>query len=378
MPDLQHTPLHDHHAQRGAQFVDFAGWAMPLRYDTSILDEHHATRTAGGLFDVSHMGRLRVTGRHARKFVERVVTRRVTVMKPGQCRYALVCNEQGNVLDDIIVYRFDDDWLLVVNASNRAKLLAHFAAVLETEGFNAKLKDETEKTAMIAIQGPKVMDTIARFSESIPKLKRYTFAEKNLLIVKMTVSRTGYTGEDGVEIILNASMASKALAMLIKKDDDTIKPAGLGARDTLRTEAGMPLYGHELDEDTNPLEAGLHFAVNLDKGTGEGKEVDGPPVPRFIGQDALQRVAEQGVAKTLVGLTLDSKRTPRQGARVLQNNDELGVVTSGCNSPTLGHPIAMAYVKPDTVKPGDTVQIDIGSKTLDATVAPLPFYKRPN
>lgn len=368
---MQQSPFKKYHESNGAHFVEYAGWNMPIRYG-SVIDEHNACRTQGGFFDVSHMGRLRISGRHARKFLERVLTRRVTTMQPKQCRYALVCNEQGGVLDDVIVYRYEDDWMLVVNAANRQKINDHFEKIKANESFKVDFKDATKKTAMVAVQGPNVMEMIGKFSSEVPTLKRYTFALKNLIVLKMTISRTGYTGEDGVEIILDAGMAEMAIKMLLKDKTDVVKPCGLAARDSLRLEAGMPLYGHELDEQTSPLEAGLDFAVNLDK----GEEASGPPVPRFIGQNALIQAKQEGLKKTLIGLKIEGKRTPRQGASVMLNGAAIGSVTSGCSSPTLGAPIAMAYVAPEQVNTGDLVNIDIGSTQLEATVCALPFYKR--
>ncbi|MFI4861646.1 MAG: glycine cleavage system aminomethyltransferase GcvT [Phycisphaerales bacterium JB063] len=369
---MKRTPFYKYHAEEGARFVEFAGWEMPIHYG-SIIDEHHQCRTSGAMFDVSHMGRVNITGRHARKFLETLLTRMVSDMTEGQARYALVCNERGGVMDDVLVYRFAEHWMLVVNASNREKILAHMDAVVKQYDYAVKIKDETESTAMIAIQGPKVMEKIASFSSEVPTLKNYRFCEKNLMILKMIISRTGYTGEDGVEVILGAKMAAMAIKLLLKdKGEGIVKPAGLGARDTLRIEAGMPLYGHELDEDTDPLSAGLKFAVKLDKDQYDG----GPAIPRFIGQDALQQIAEQGVPKTLVGLKIDGKRTPRQHAEVHLDGNAIGAVTSGCMSPTLGQPIAMAYVKPGSVNEGDTVSIPMGSKAIDATVCKTPFYKR--
>lgn len=376
------TPLHSFHEKAGAHFVEYAGWRMPIRYG-SIIEEHRAVRTGAGLFDVSHMGRVMFTGRHARKLIERLVTRRVTTMTPGQCRYAFVCNEHGGVLDDVIVYRYDDYWLMVVNAANRAKLMAHFERVKAAENFVCEVNDATEQTAMLALQGPKVMELVGNFSSEVPALKNYHFCQKNLLVMKFTISRTGYTGEDGVEIIMGAKTAGMAMKLFMSEGGEKaekIKPCGLGARDTLRLEAGMPLYGHELDEQTTPLDAGLHFAVNLDKGSeggdaggGSGGNSGGPEVPRFIGQDALEN---HKPTKKLIGLTLDGKRTPRQGAAVTRGGAKIGDVTSGCLSPTLGYPIAMAYVAPDAAAVGDVVQVTIGDKPHDARVAALPFYKR--
>ncbi|MEM9420357.1 MAG: glycine cleavage system aminomethyltransferase GcvT [Planctomycetota bacterium] len=371
---LLETPFKKFHAENGAKLVDFAGWEMPLHYG-SIIDEHNHTRNSGSIFDVSHMGRFKITGRHARKFLETVLTRKISNMKPKTCRYSLVCNEQGGVKDDVLVYRYDDHWMLVVNASNRKKLLAHFDSVKESGSFAIKLEDITEGTAMLAVQGPEVIEKIGEFSKEIPTLKNYTFALKNLLILKMTVSRTGYTGEDGVEVILGANMAGMAMKLLLKEKGEAaaIKPAGLGARDSLRLEAGMPLYGHELDEETDPLSAGLGFAVSLTKHMTDEDDVE---IPRFIGQDALEKINAEGTPKTLVGMKIEGKRTPRQGAEIKRDGQVIGSVTSGCSSPTLGCPIAMGYLQPNTAITGDTVTVGVGSSEAEAELVPLPFYKR--
>ena len=367
----QRTALHAFHLEHGGKMVDFAGWEMPLLY-SSIMEEHRHCRTAAGFFDVSHMGRLRFSGRHARKFLDYVCTRQVLGMEVGQCRYGLVCNEQGGCLDDVIVSCFDEaEYLMVCNASNRAKLLAHFAAVKGDMAF--KLEDQTESTAMVALQGPKAMDIISSLSSEIPKLKRYRFVQKSLIVVKMIVSRTGYTGEDGVEVILGSAMARMALGMFLKDAKEgasIIKPVGLGARDTLRMEAGMPLYGHEIDEQTDPLSAGLGFAVKLDKGD------DDERVGRFIGQDALQRIARDGPKQKLVGLGLDGRRSARQGMQIRRGGTVVGRVTSGCLSPTLDRPIAMAFVDAALAEAGTEVEVDLRGTTVAARVEPLPFYRR--
>ena len=359
------TPFYQFHLDHGARMVDFAGWEMPILYN-SIHEEHRQVREEGGLFDVSHMGRLKLSGRDARRLLETVLTRRVSDMKQGACRYSLVCNEQGGVLDDVIVYRFEYHWLVVVNASNRAKIVAHLQT--NAQDLKVDLADQTESTAMVALQGPNVMEQIGRFSTEVPTLRRYAFCTKNMVIMKLIISRTGYTGEDGVEVILPGKMATMAIGLLLKEGGGgksvSIKPAGLGARDTLRMEAGMPLYGHELDETTDPLSAGLAFAVSLDKEDG------------FIGQQALQTISNEGPKRKLVGLKLDGRRTARQGMSVYKGDAEVGHVTSGCLSPTLGVPIAMAYVDAPAASQGDTVSIALGSQRVDAQVVALPFYKR--
>lgn len=368
---LRRTPFHDFHVEHGAKMVDFAGWEMPLLY-SSIMEEHRHCRTQAGFFDVSHMGRIRFTGRHARRFLDHVCTRQVFGMEAGQCRYGLVCNERGGCLDDVIIYCFDEsEYLMVCNASNREKLLAHFASVKGDMAF--KLSDETESTAMVALQGPKAMDIIGSLSREIPNLKRYRFAQKNLLVVKLVVSRTGYTGEDGVEVILGATMARAAMGMFLKDvraATSPIRPIGLGARDTLRMEAGMPLYGHELDEDTDPLSAGLGFAVKL------GKGADDERIGRFIGQDALEAIAKATPPRRLVGLGLDGRRSARQGMEIRSNGGVVGRVTSGCLSPTLDRPIAMGFVDAALSSPGQTLEVDLRGTLVAAKVEPLPFLKK--
>jgi aminomethyltransferase len=300
-------------------------------------------------------------------------TRRINDMQPGQCRYSLVCNQNGGVRDDVIVYRMDDDeFLVVVNAANREKLLKHFDE--HRADLTVKIDDQTTSTAMVALQGPKVIDLIGKFSSEVPTLKKYRFAVKNLMIVKLIVSRTGYTGEDGVEAILPAAAVGMAMKLLLadvdlKSPSAVIKPAGLGARDTLRMEAGMPLYGHELGEEINALSCGVDFAISLDKDQDERGE-------KFIGMDALKKTqAEGGPQRKLAGFFVDSKRSARQGMPIRQNGKEVGVVTSGCPSPTLGKCIAMGLLDKDLHATGTAVEIDTSKGTLPAAVTPLPFYK---
>ena len=371
MTDTQNiltTPFHAYHVARGAKMVDFAGWEMPLHYG-SIIDEHHQVRNSGGIFDVSHMGRLRFTGRDVCRLLDRLCTRQILGMQDGQIRYSLVCNENGGCRDDVLIYRINEsEYLMVCNGANRLKILGHIED--NRSEYVCKMKDETQSTAMIAVQGPMVMELLSNFSNEIPNLKRYRFTTKNLIIAKVMISRTGYTGEDGVEVILPAAFADKAINLLIKKvgDASELLPAGLGARDSLRLEAGMPLYGNELNEDVNPLSAGLQFAVKLEKGIGDNE------AEQFIGQDALRQIADQGVSNKLVGLRLEGKRSPRQHMKLLAGEKEIGEVTSGCLSPTFGYPIAMGYVPSDY--DADSVNIDFGRNQFPATIVALPFYKR--
>ncbi len=369
---LKRTPFHKYHVEHQAKLVDFAGWEMPIHFG-SIIDEVEQVRRRAGIFDVSHMGRIEFKGRHARRFLERVLTRKVSDMKERTCRYSLICDASGGVLDDVLVYRFEDHWLLVVNASNREKLIEHFDAVKGE--LNVKIDDQTDKTAMVAVQGPGVMDFVSNFSKEIPTLGKYHFTVKNLLIVKLTVSRTGYTGEDGVEIILPAGAVDMAMKLLFKDEPEgekKVAPCGLGARDVLRLEAGMPLYGHELHEGIDPLSAGLQFGVSLDK---DQDETWGEP-EKFIGQDALKQIAADGPTHKLVSLKLTGRRTPRQDMAIVRDGRAVGHVTSGALSPTLDCPIALGYVDAAFAQVGTTLQLDFGRQQVDAELVQPPFYKR--
>ena len=368
---LARTPFHPWSAERGARFVDFAGWEMPMSYG-SIIDEHHACRTGAAFFDVSHMGRVKFTGRHARKFLDRVCTRQILGMEKGQVRYSLVCNERGGVRDDVLVYCYDeDDYMMVVNASNRLKILDWFRSVKERENMTFQMEDVTADTAMAAIQGPKVMEMVGSFSREIPTLKRYRFAEKSLMIAKLTVSRTGYTGEDGVELIMGSTVAKFVLPMLLREKDGVhamVRPCGLGSRDSLRTEASMPLYGHEITEEIDPISAGLSFAVKLDKGQGDSRE------GTFIGQEALQKIKAEGAKHTLVGFEVEGRRAARQGMAVHRGGEHVGHVTSGCLSPTLDKVIAMGYVPTELSAEGTEFEIDLGKLRTGARIVKMPFY----
>lgn len=363
---LKRTPFHDFHVAMGARLVDFAGWEMPIVYK-SIVDEHLQTRRSGSLFDVSHMGRLKFTGPDATRFLDLILTRNVQSQKLGQCRYSLVCNEAGGVLDDVIVSKDIKHWAMVCNASNRAKLVAHFHAVRHDKGLDFDMADETESTAMVAIQGPKVIDRIAEILPvDIRGMKRYHFVSEDLFMTPLTVYRSGYTGEDGVEVVIPARAATMAVKMLaggLDKVDATIRPAGLGARDTLRLEAGMPLYGHELSEQGDPISAGLGWAVDLTK--------------EFIGSEAVKKVSAEGPMRKLVGVELEGRRIARQGTPLVSaTGTPIGEVTSGTFSPTLQKSIAMAYVDAGKSELGTAVVVDIKGTQNPAKVVPMPFYKR--
>lgn len=383
---LTKTPLHQYHLDMGADMMEYAGYDMPKAYKPagggpgSPKAEHLQVRNSGGIFDVSHMGRLQFKGMHVLRFLEKVCTRKIRDMKTGQCRYSLVCNERGGVKDDVIVMRQDEDsFMMVVNAGNRHKIVEHFKAVQAAGSLKMTMEDITEKTAMVAVQGPRVIEFIGKFSREIPTLKRYTFTVKNLLIAKLTVARTGYTGEDGVEVILPAGMTGMAMKMIMK-DIDTksptaeIKPAGLVARDTLRIEAGMPLYGHELGEEINALSCGVDFAIALEKDKTDHADT-------FIGMEALKKTqAEGGPATKLIGMKIDSPRQIRQGMAILHDGKPTGNVTSGCLSPTLGYNIAMGFIAKANTAEGTALQIDLGEGkgVASATIVKLPFYKKPS
>jgi aminomethyltransferase len=355
--------------------VDFAGWSMPVQY-SSILEEHHATRRAAGLFDVSHMGRFRFTGAGAAAFLDRLVTRRVADMEIGQIRYALVCNEKGGVLDDVLVYRLAETdgrpfFWMVVNASNREKIAAWIKARLKKEDFGeVTFRDETADTAMIALQGPVALAIAAPATDIDPAvLKYYTGIVTRAGGHWAIVSRTGYTGEDGCEVIVPAAAAVELWEAALKNGtaidapEPGVKPAGLGARDTLRLEAALPLYGHELNEQINPLQAGLAFAVNL-----EGRD--------FIGRDAIAASQNDPSLPIRAGLVLEGRRAARQGYAVFADGAAVGEITSGAFSPTLEKPIALAHLAAEHAKKGTRLEVDIRGRREEATVVKLPFYRR--
>lgn len=357
MPNLR-TPLYDWHAAHGARVVPFAGWDMPVQY-AGIGPEHRAVRTAAGLFDISHMARLDFGGPDALKLLETVFTNSVAGMRDGQVRYGLVCRDDGGILDDVLVYRWPYGFAAVVNASNREKILAWLEQ--HRAGLDVQIADRTFDTAMVAVQGPKAVGLAAGlFADEVGHLKYYFAAPSRYKDRPCVVSRTGYTGEDGLEVIVPNELAVPLWEDLLARG---AVPCGLGARDTLRLEAAMPLYGHELTEDIDPIRAGLAWAVKPDKGA-------------FIGRDALRQPA--GDKPVRVGLVLDGKRAAREGTPIVSPDGQpLGNVTSGSFAPWLEQSIAMGYVPPASAAPGTRLKVDARGTLLDAAVAPLPFYKRP-
>lgn len=343
--------------------VDFAGWEMPILY-RGIVEEHQQTRASGSLFDVSHMGRIHVTGPDPAKMLDKMLTRNIGQMRVGQSRYSLVCNSAGGVLDDVIISKHPKHWLVVCNASNREKIFNHMMGICKE--FDAEISDQTESTAMVAAQGPAVVELMSEALDmDINSIKRYGFETGTYMLSRFTLFRSGYTGEDGVEIIVSKGTAQnmvKTMSGEMNKPDAPIKPAGLGARDTLRLEAGMPLYGHELTESGDPISAGLSWAVDLDKD--------------FIGVQPLRVIAEHGPAKKLVGLELQGPRIARQGSPVKSGSAQVGEVTSGTFSPTLQRSIAMAYVDSAHAAEGSALEVDLRGSVVRARIVPLPFYKR--
>jgi aminomethyltransferase len=342
--------------------VDFAGWDMPVQY-TSIVAEHQAVRQAAGLFDIAHMGRLRFTGPDAARFLDFLLTNDVPSLAVGQIRYALVTNETGGILDDVLVYRLADCHLLVVNASNRLKILDWIEQ--HRGGFEVTIEDQTSELFMAALQGPRALALLTPLVDvDLAAVKYYHGSPVQILGQPGLVSRTGYTGEDGVEIIVPADHALTLWERLIADGTPQgLLPAGLGCRDTLRLEAAMPLYGHELNNMLDPFTAGLSFAVKL-----EGAD--------FLGRAALRAIKENPNRPRRVGLELTGKRIAREGALVYSGDAEAGRVTSGTFSPTLGKSIAMAYVTASEAAIGTALTIDIRGQRETARVVKLPFYKR--
>ena len=359
------TALNDFHARMGAKLVDFAGWNMPLSY-TSIIEEHNATRNNCTMFDVSHMGRVYVSGPDACTLLNFLCTRNIASMEISQSRYSHMCKENGGILDDLIVSRFDDErFLIVCNASNREKIVSWITQHARDK--SVAIDDQTRSTAMLAIQGPATVDIADELLPTdILKLKRYRFKIGRYVGVEYVCSRTGYTGEDGFEFILS-NASGKLLADALVDPNGAVQGritlAGLGARDTLRLEAGMPLYGHELHEDVDSITAGQGWCANLEKD--------------FIGRDAMARIQDEGPKRMLVGLEIEGKRIARQDAPIEQDGRTIGGVTSGTTSPTLRKVIAMGFVNAELSEPGTDLKVDIRGVKTAARVVPLPFFKRP-
>jgi aminomethyltransferase len=365
------TPLTGVHEKLGASLTDFAGWMMPLRYGSETA-EHTAVRTAAGLFDLSHMGEFAVTGDEAAAALDYALTGEPSALKPGRARYTMICADDGGILDDLIVYRLaDDEFLIVANAANAAVVGAELTE--RTVGRNAHVQNRTDDYALIAVQGPKAATILARLADAdLASVKYYASYPARVAGRDVLLARTGYTGEDGFEIFAAPDDAEYLWAELSHAGaPHGLVPAGLAARDTLRLEAGMPLYGNELTVDLTPFDAGLGRVVKLDK-PGD-----------FVGRHALAKRAKAAPQRQLIGLTSQSRRVPRHGYAVLLDGEPCGTVTSGAPSPTLGVPIAMAYVRPDVAVAAShsgtgtgTLAVDVRGRAEPATLVELPFYRR--
>jgi aminomethyltransferase len=358
------TPLASRHAALGARMIDFAGWLMPVQYG-SILDEHRAVRERVGLFDLSHMGELVVEGPTAGEALAAALVTDPPALAIGRAHYSMICAADGGIMDDLIVYRLDDDrFMVVANAGNATTVSDALAERLA--GTRAILDDQSLATALVAVQGPRSLEVLAPHTDvDLAALRYYAIAEGHVAGFPAQVARTGYTGEDGFEVFVAGERAGVVWDILLE-DVQAVggMPVGLGARDTLRLEAGMPLYGNELDLATTPYEAGLGRVVKLGK--------SGP----FVGRSALEAAVAKGPSRQLVGLIVEGRGIARHGYPVHVGDRPTGVVTSGTQSPTLGVAIAMAYVAPGDAEPDTRLDVEIRETRVPARVVPLPFYRR--
>ncbi len=357
---LKRTPLYDVHAALGAKIVPFAGFEMPVQYPTGITAEHKAVREKAGLFDVSHMGEFIVRGPQAVEFVNHVTTNDVTALEPGQAQYSTILRDDGTIVDDCLVYRAEDRLLMVVNGSNIDKDFAHISSFVKD--FDVTLDDISDKVALLALQGPQAARILQQHTGTdLSRIKYYEFTTGTVAgVEKVYISRTGYTGEDGFELYFPGEHAEKIWNALTASGEVT--PAGLGARDSLRLEMGMALYGNDLDDTTTPLEASLGWLVKMKKGP-------------FVGREALLAQKQAGLSRKLVGFTTAERSFPRHGYPVFAKGKPSGEVRSGTMSPTLGIPIGTAYVPPDSAAEGSPLEIEIRGKRIPASVQKMPFYK---
>ncbi len=340
--------------------VDFGGWELPQQY-TSIRDEHLAVRKVAGLFDVSHMGRLNVFGEGAGDFLNRVVTNDLAQLEDGRALYNLMCNEQGGIIDDLVVYKSSaTDYIVVVNASNREKDVEWLRSHLPD---GVSMEDRTREVSLIAFQGPRAEELLPARTTDTRALPYFGFAKGLIAGVEGYISRTGYTGEDGFELFIDSDKVGDVWdAILEQGRPHGVLPAGLGARDAARLEAALRLWGNDMDETVNAYEAGLGWTVKLDKGD-------------FIGRAALAQVKESGPRRRLIGLTTAAGDIPRHGAAVSQDETRIGTVTSGTHSFFLGHPVALALVEGPSLRAGDVVSVDVRGRDAPAAVTKLPFYR---
>ncbi len=364
--ELRHTPLHDLHVELGARMVPFAGYEMPVQYK-SIIEEHRTVRGAVGLFDLSHMGELEVRGDEAVAFLRYAVVSDPGAIEIGQAQYSMLCDDDGGIIDDLIIYRLAEQRFMVVcNASNRFAVIEQLMTLLEDGDLAAEVEDRSDATGLVAPQGPLAATVLARVTDlELDQIANYHFARGKVAGIECIVARTGYTGEDGFELFCDASRTRELWeAVATAGAGDGIRPCGLGARDTLRLEAGMPLYGNELSRDTNPFEVNLGRVVKLEKG-------------EFVGRPALQAVADAGPRRKLIGLQMVDNAIPRTGYAVRADGDAVGRVTSGTLSPTLGTKIAMALVPTAHAGIGNEFEVMVRERPQRAEQVKLPFYRRP-
>ena len=358
---LKRTPLYQRHVAVGGKIVPFAGFEMPVQYQTGIIAEHTAVRQTAGLFDVSHMGEFIVRGPQALDLVQYVTVNDASKIEVGQAQYSAMCLESGGIIDDLLIYRFADRFMLVVNAANRAKDLEWIRQHADT--FDVELEDASEVTALIALQGPAAREILQPLTKpDVNSIEYYRFSEGEVANVPAVISGTGYTGEDGFELYTAAEDASKVWdALLSAGSSDGLIPAGLGARDSLRLEMGYSLYGNDLDENHTTLESGLGWITKLDNDD-------------FVGRDALIEQKENGVARRLVGMKLEGRAFPRPGYPIVSNGEAVGQITSGTMSPSLGVGIALGYVPSEMARIDTVLQIDVRGRLADGRVQRPPFY----
>lgn len=364
---MKHTPLYEIHVAHKAKIVDFTGWAMPMQY-SGVLEEYHAVRTKVGLFDVSHMGRLRVAGAGAVAFLQRVTTNDVRRVEPMSSHYSMICNPDGGVKDDVFVYRLGGDtFLLCVNAANLNKMKDWLARQRDEGQENVTIVDQSEDVAQLALQGPESRALLQEYvGSTIHGLKPRQCLEVTLGRAQCMMTRTGYTGELGYELYVPADQASETWNQLRRVGEKVgLKPAGLGARDLLRLDVGYLLYGNDLNEDVTPIEANAAGVVNLEKGS-------------FVGEAVIRRQVEHGTVKRLVAFELLEKAVPRHAMPVFVRDNHVGTVTSGNLSPVLQKGIGLAYVASAHARAGTTFEVEIRGRRVPAHVVSLPFYKRPN
>lgn len=370
MDSLKRTALYDEHKKLGGRLIDFGGWELPVQY-SGLMDEHKACREKAGLFDVSHMGEVHVEGPDAEAYLNYLVTNNVSRLVDGQALYTVMCHEDGGIVDDLLIYRRSaEKFLVVINASNTEKDFQHMTAVHKAfEKNNCSVTNESSQYTQIAVQGRLAEEILAPLTKSpLSEIKYYHFVEGHVLDdIPAMISRTGYTGEDGFELYIPWEEGPRVWSALLENGQPLgMKPCGLGARDTLRMEVKFPLYGNELSDDTNPLETGLGWVVKLKKGP-------------FVGSEALSKIKETGATRALAGIELKERGIPREGYLVFDESGEkqIGKVTSGTHSPSLGKPIGIALMDKTQTSVGTSLQVEIRGKKTPAHVIETPFYKRP-